>query len=401
MPRRSPHLPSYGLHKATNQARVVINGRHHYLGRFGSPESEEKYARLLAEHFGNSATRADYPADGATDITVSELTLRYWTEHVENYHVKDGKPTDRQYHVKLALRPLCKLYGSTLAKDFGPKKLKVVREEIINEGVRKRGGLNRGYVNDHVRIIKRMFSWSVSEEILPRSIGPSLCAQLETVENLHKGKDERVTESKKVLPPPEVDVRKALEFMSPQVRTMVEVQMLSGMRPDETTIMRPGDIEKRKDVWLYRPHSHKLENAGIERVVPLGPRAQALLEPWLDRAPDRYLFSPKEVVEARLKQQHRNGKKPSKRGGKRKRTRQPRDTYDDESYCQAVERACAKAGVTKFTPNQLRHFAATRVTQEFDRETARQLLGHGSLSTTKIYVEERISEAINAMTAIG
>jgi hypothetical protein len=31
--------PKYGEHKATGQARVVIGGKTHYLGRYGSRES--------------------------------------------------------------------------------------------------------------------------------------------------------------------------------------------------------------------------------------------------------------------------------------------------------------------------------------------------------------------------
>jgi hypothetical protein len=41
-PRR---IPSYRLHKPSGQARVIINGKHIYLGRFGTPESWEEYIR--------------------------------------------------------------------------------------------------------------------------------------------------------------------------------------------------------------------------------------------------------------------------------------------------------------------------------------------------------------------
>jgi hypothetical protein len=48
MPRTN-RPPSYRLHKARNLAVVTIDGRNHYLGPYGSPESHEKYARLIAE----------------------------------------------------------------------------------------------------------------------------------------------------------------------------------------------------------------------------------------------------------------------------------------------------------------------------------------------------------------
>jgi hypothetical protein len=39
--------PAYRLHKARNCARVILNGKNHYLGLWQSPESHEKYARLI------------------------------------------------------------------------------------------------------------------------------------------------------------------------------------------------------------------------------------------------------------------------------------------------------------------------------------------------------------------
>jgi integrase len=403
MPKQ-PSVPRYRLHKARNCAVVTIRGRNFYLGEYDSPESKEKYARLIAEHFGNGHRAAVESAKEPAAPTINELILRYWTEHVEGYYVKNGKPSDRQYHIRLALAPLRKLYGRTLAKDFGPKKLKAIRNEILDEGMRTRGGLNRGYVNDHVGIIKKMFRWAVSEEMLPREIGPALCGQLDAVENLHKGKDPRVREGRKIPSAPKSDIRKARRCMSRQIRIMVDLQLITGMRPDEVTIMRPGDIEHANGIWLYRPQDHKLDHKGIRRVVPLGPRAQKLLAPWLDRDPEAFLFSPREVVEARREEQ-RNGGKPGTRRKRRVRkrngTRLPRERYDDESYCQAVERACAKAKVKKWTPGQLRHNAATRVNGKFDRETAQQLLGHGSATTTDIYIDKQMEKAIQAMKTIG
>ena len=48
---RTKLIPAYSLHKTTGQARVRIDGRDHYLGKFGAPESRRKYARLIGEHF--------------------------------------------------------------------------------------------------------------------------------------------------------------------------------------------------------------------------------------------------------------------------------------------------------------------------------------------------------------
>ena len=49
MSRRNGRIPGYLLHKPSGQARVIIDDKHIYLGSYGSPESQEKYARLIAD----------------------------------------------------------------------------------------------------------------------------------------------------------------------------------------------------------------------------------------------------------------------------------------------------------------------------------------------------------------
>ncbi|MHC4176815.1 MAG: hypothetical protein ACYSWU_04875, partial [Planctomycetota bacterium] len=154
---KSRRIPKYRHYKPKNLAVVRIDGKDYYLGRYQSAESKEEYARLIAEHFRNGGASSVNAVLTGPSLTVSELILRYWTEHVQIYYRKNGKLTDRQYHIRAALRPLRALYGSTLARDFGPSALQVVREKIIKDGQRRRGGLNRNYVNEHVGIIKRVF----------------------------------------------------------------------------------------------------------------------------------------------------------------------------------------------------------------------------------------------------
>jgi len=45
------------------------------------------------------------------------------------HFVKNGEPTDDRY--RAAIGPLATMFGSTLAKEFGSKKLKALREFII------------------------------------------------------------------------------------------------------------------------------------------------------------------------------------------------------------------------------------------------------------------------------
>jgi hypothetical protein len=61
---KARRVPSYGLHKATGQARVIINGKHIYLGKFGSPSSHAEYHRLVAESFASGT-----PCTGPTILS--------------------------------------------------------------------------------------------------------------------------------------------------------------------------------------------------------------------------------------------------------------------------------------------------------------------------------------------
>ena len=49
MPRKKSKVPSYSLHKASQQPVCRIEGRDVYLGKYGSPESYERYERAIAE----------------------------------------------------------------------------------------------------------------------------------------------------------------------------------------------------------------------------------------------------------------------------------------------------------------------------------------------------------------
>ena len=86
-------FPKYGLHKSTGQARVKILGKTYYLGKYGTPESREKYARLIAAHAQGEAV-APEPKGCRPAITTRTVLFAY-LEHAGNYYRKGGKVTDQ------------------------------------------------------------------------------------------------------------------------------------------------------------------------------------------------------------------------------------------------------------------------------------------------------------------
>ena len=176
-PSSAPRVPAYGLHRPTGQARVILNGRHVYLGRYGSPDSWEKYHRLVAEQFARPFAPSTLPSAQCSELTIIELIAAYW-RFAENYYVKDGSPTDHLHLVRRALGLLRQLYGHQRAIGFGPRCLHAIQEKLVSEGKA------RTHINGLCGVIRRAFKWAVSQELIPVQVHQALT----TVPGLKKGR---------------------------------------------------------------------------------------------------------------------------------------------------------------------------------------------------------------------
>jgi integrase len=107
---------------------------------------------------------------------------------------------------------------------------------------------------------------------------------------------------------------------------MIELQLFSGMRPGEVCRMRTGDVDTTAKPWLYRPARHKTQAHGLQRIVYLGPRAQAVLAPFLRPSLEQYIFSPAEAEAERRAKVHANRQTPLTCGNRpgTNRRRRPR-----------------------------------------------------------------------------
>lgn len=159
-------------------------------------------------------------------------------------------------------------------------------------------------------------------------------------------------------------------------------------------------------VWVYELAEHKTAHHGHRRVVPIGPKAQAILKPWLKADPAAPIFSPREAMEARNAERRKNRKTPMRpshrcRQRKAKPQLQPAERYTVCSYRRAIYRGCDLAKIPRWHPHQLRHSAATRIRREYDLETARAILGHSSPVVLEIYAEQDLKTAWAVMEKIG
>jgi integrase len=374
---------------------VVIRGHAHYLGRYDSSASWERYHRLIADlHAGRQTSiTADVDANRSSNLSVNELILAY-VKFADTYYVKDGRPTVEPTNIRLILRLVRRLYGTTAAADFGPIALRAVRDEMI------RVGNCRSEINRRVGRVVRMFKWGVSEELVP----PSVYEALRTVPGLREGHS-AAREKPPVKPVSDEQIDAVEPFVSRQVWAMIALQRLTGMRPGEVVFMRTGDLDMSADVWTYRPSRHETEHHGKAREVLMGPRACTILKTWLKTDPEAYLFSPADAMEEQRQRRRLRRKTPVQPSQVDRRKAKPRKKpgahYTVGSYRKAIQAACLKAGIAKWHPHQIRHSAATEIRKRFGIEATRIILGHEDLRTSQIYAEEDRSRGVEIMRSIG
>ena len=380
------------------------------------PAVAEEIARNM---FAHAVYKAGGNGDGPKakkdhfDGTVASLVRKYLDYCRGYYLTADGQPTGEADKIALATRHLVEHCPSHPVEAFGPRLLKAVRQEMIE------ADLCRTQVNKRVGQIKRMFRWAAEEQLAP----PSVWYGLQAVMGLKRWRS-GARESEPVRPIAEFWVRKTMGFLPPTVAAMVELQMLTAMRPGELCIIRPMDVDRRGKVWLYTPASHKTAYHGHRRVVPIGPRGQAILGLFLTRPPEDYCFAPHEAQAQRNAVKRANRKtpvQPSQRNRRKPNPKQfPGERYDSDSYRSAIEYAIAAANkairnqaaaegrevgeaelVPHWHPHQLRHTAATLVRREMGLDAARTLLGHRSLGITDTYAELDQALAVEAARKLG
>lgn len=356
MPRLVHRVPAYKVHKASGRARLRFQGRDIYLpGPFGSKESREAYARFIAEQSNRPESSLVMGPPCPDLLSISELVLLY-SGHAKSYYRKNGKPTGEHVCIKYAVRPLEGLFGLTLAREFGPKKLKLLRDAM------SRLDWTRRHINAAVRRIKRMFTWAAEEELLPGEVALNLRA----VGGLKQGCS-TAREKPEVGTVPDDHVTAALPYVSPRVRDLILVMRRSGMRPGEALSMTVEGLDRTDpECWIYRPGRHKTEHQGKDRVVFLGPRCQEVLLPRIMATGSGRLWP----ITAR-------------------------------SLHGAIVKACRKAGVPRWAPNMLRHTYATEIRQRFGLEEAQVTLGHSKAATTEIYAERDLGKAREVARLVG
>jgi integrase len=435
-------------------AYVRLDHQQIYLGVFGSEESHAEYDRLTSLWMANgrklpsdarpenSRSSAQQAGDPPAVFAIAHLCNEYLGEAEEAY-VRDGVPTTEMDRIRQVMKVLLAMFARLPAAEFGPKKFKMLRKAWVEQG------LSRSEVNKRLRTVRRIFAFGVEEELVEGNIWHALLA----VRNLKAGTTS-AREPRKVRPVEEWLYGATLPFLSRIVRAMVEVQVLTGMRSGEVCLMRGSDIDMAGDIWQYRPTQHKTRHRGVDRVVPIGPQAQAILRPFIAEAgPAKFLFRPETAMREHRANCSERRVTPESCGnvpgshGKQHPKRQAGNRYTAGSYGRAVRNACRQAfplperldkqlvtpqkgrkrqprleteaewrtRLSKkeweevlvwwkqhhWHPHQLRHTTATRVRKNHGLDAVQALLGHKHISTTEVYAELDVEKAVQAMRNVG
>jgi integrase len=400
-------------HKPTNTARITVAGKVHSLGRWGSPEAQDRYDTLVAAYIASgrrsldagkaviAAPPAPAPAtkhtrhDGTGGLTVGELA-RAWLADIEA-----TRPNYRRtslWHGAIAASRAVRPFATMPVASFGSRALVEVQRHLVTLKVptgakpandddpppTKR--LSRRYINDIVGRVRQLFHWGVLNELVP----DDRVKALEIVPALVKGQSaaKDTPERKPVRPS---IVQATIPHMTTETADLIWFIRLTGCRPSEAARMKLCRIRDRdKPVWRYVPKRHKTAHKGKQRHIAIGPDAQAIvLAHTAGRSYRDYVFTPQRSVPARKAKDGvipMESRKPSPRVGKR---------YTKDTILRAVTRGIAKANKARaeeglpllphWTPYQLRYTRLREIRKHGGREAAQATAGHSRATMTDHY----------------
>jgi integrase len=411
------------------------------------PEALERYRRTIARwiesdrRWSPGRTLAKPRTAALTAGQLGELYL----EHARGYYVKpaaDGSstPTQSAGNIARALELLERAprpdhprrsIASLPAGQLGPLALDAYRIWLAAHPAQR---WSRRTINTYASWIVSMIRWGVSRQLVP----PEQLTALEALPALRRGRRPApgVAVPREADPVPAAtpeQIAATAAELTPTLSRAVQLHALTGMRILELLELRichlyhrdgrrlwPAELEREPpEALLYRVPEHADKTAHVEsrpgRRIALGPIGRGLVWAQLadarivheqlgtELASDAAVFDPRIADASR----HLDRRAEALAAGRRVRPdpvkprQSPKDTYTRASYRRAIVRAAERAGVPHWSPNQLRHTAATAIANAESLHIAQAILGHADLKTTRGYVDDQLERIIDAAARIG
>jgi len=346
MSSRRKRLPSYRLHRPSGLAVVTIDGRDHYLGQYGTPESRQKYGELISQ--AAIGVPVD-PRPVAGDVTTVAILVAAYMKYATQYYVKNGKVTDEVACIRSAMAPLLLLFAECDVARFSAPQLVAVRQQMIANG------WTRKFINKSVGRIRRMFRHGVANELVP----PDVLTKLSAVTPLAAGRSEAVERPERHAVPEEHLLAVRDHLRTQVLRDLMDVALLTAARPGELCRLTMGMLDRSGDVWKVVFRDHKMAHLGRTRTVLFGPRSQLILRRYLKAKPEEPVFGVK------------------------------RATFSNN-----LKAVCKRLKIPVFTGHWLRHTALTEIRREFGLDAAQTVADHGDSKTTEMYAAPDRSEGM-------
>jgi integrase len=359
------------IHKPTGKAYVYHAGKMHYLGPWNTPETRRAYREWIARWETVHAAKTGPDLPRVHTVTVGELVAAHAVFAEKQYRRVDGEKTDEIRAFRTSLAPLVKFHAHRSVEEILPRDVR----EIVDAW--ESAKLSRKTINKMLGRIKRVFNWGVQEEF----VTDAAAFRVSKVKGLPIG---RGVETDEVQPVPLRDLARTLKVLSPRLAAMARVQYYCGARPGEVCRMRADEILKGSfrvqgrtvaipdGLWVWIPEISKVMKAGHIVYYTLGPRAQKVLQPFIDGARDGWLFYG-----------------------------QTRDYIREDYYATLIGKACERAGAGHWSPGRLRHNFMTRWDAAVGIEQASAAVRHKHLSTTAIYIQRDLKRVGESARKLG
>ena len=351
-----------------------------YFGKFDDPAAYQKYKSWLIGVIEGAERKPDrLPDPGSIILSLSVAYLK----HAKTY--LQGKGDWNNVRGTQVL--LDEFAGDVRGSSFGPVRFEEFQRWLVG---RK---LARTTVNAHMGRARRFFRWCQSKELIPKGH----TEELKSVASLMPGRTE-ARESDPVEPVAWAVVERTLPHLPPPIVNAIKVQYYCGMRPGEVLKMKSGEIDRKGEIWFWRPDRHKNSHRlqSLTKAIPAP--AQKILKPLLKKPEGEFLFSPVDAKEWAASRRPRTVPiYPYERIIIEERKKNPRkkrlDHYTPLRYGKLIGDAITRANkdvpeeerIPHWTPLQLRHAIATEVSALLGEQASQRWLGHARMETTAIY----------------
>ena len=257
-----------------------------------------------------------------------------WLKHCQNiYRQPDGSLTDTysacETVVKKHLLPL----AARRLGDLTRADLVAVQENMIKTGTIRAGKrikFSRKTLREYLGAMKRLIKYGRDEGCFDASQAANLL-------NLPAIRANDGRKSKRVQAIPMRDVFKLYRSLHQPWQDIFAFHILTGQRVETVLRAQPSEIDTNAEPWKYSPTVHKTTWRGHDLTILIGPRARRVLAPLMAT---RGYFWPAKKMNAKEHLDMANPRTAS-------------------AYKNALQRACERAAIPIYTPQQIRHTTAT------------------------------------------